>query len=100
MAQSPTDEWEAEDVELHRVLQVVKILEETRTPAEPVAIAEACGLELEQAKEVMMRARSLDLALYFPEVEQPPGSPIRSWGGWSVTLEGHQWLEDGERDSP
>jgi hypothetical protein len=82
------------------VLQVVITLEEARTPAEPAAIAEACQLEPQQAKEVMMRARSLDLARYFPEVEQPSGSPIRSWGGWSVTVEGHQWLEGREPDSP
>ena len=93
MTQSPTDESEHDEAEMVRVLQVVSDLEETRTPAEPEVIAKATGLESQRIKELMARAYCLGLALYFPEVEQRPGLPIRSWCGWSVTLAGRRLLE-------
>ena len=42
----------------------------------------------------MNEAWSHGLAFYFNEVKECEGSPIRSWGGWTVTVDGHRFLED------
>jgi hypothetical protein len=79
--------------DLLRALRAVAVLDEQRTPVEPASIAEEIGLELGFVKELMAEARSYGLAYYFNDVGDRPESPIRSWGGWTVTELGYQFLE-------
>jgi hypothetical protein len=68
-------------------------LEEQWVPVEPATIAEATGLAVEVVREVTNEAWQYDLAFYVNEVAEREGSQVRSWGGWTVTQAGHEFLE-------
>jgi hypothetical protein len=68
-------------------------LEEQWVPVEPATIASATGLEVEVVKETMNVAWQYGLAFYVNEVSGHEGSRMRSWGGWTVTQAGYEFLE-------
>ena len=80
----PTDDT------LTKVLKAVDDAERERAPASPELIAEKCGLDVQEVKERMAEARSLDLAYYYNSTEETslPTAP-----GWTLTPKGQALIE-------